>query len=310
MKKLVLLFAAVLFTAISANVFAQDGSGTAPSIGSTHQYYVNGTWGTPSSGAENTYYTWWISTTPADLTTRTTLTSHFSQSDGAAYDTQTKGDVGGTGIELQWTATADVSQIYYLVVQETDVDGTACSNMKAIAIQPANNFDVIFAAVNGAATDADNPERCAPDIAISATGTTIAYNYGSDEYIYKVTSAGLYTDWTFNYAFSNTIGSATPTVEYSTDGSSYTTTSDSGSKTVTPTTGAATVYFRVSLSNGTAEEGLTAQSMVLDLTNISDGSNAPAHIYMSDGVTEFTGDIEQTQTVTARPATTGIGTDN
>jgi len=28
---------------------------------------------------------------------------------------------------------------------------------------------------------------------------------------------------------------------------------------------------------------------------------------MSDGVTEFTGAVEQTQTVKARPATTGIG---
>jgi hypothetical protein len=205
MKKLVLFFAAVLLTAISSNLFAQDGTGIAPSIGSTHQYYVNGTFGNPNSGAENTYYRWWISTTPADLTNRTSLTSHFSvTANGATYDTQTKGDVGGTGIEIQWTSNANINQIYYLVVQEEDVDGTSCSNMKAIAIQPANNFDVIFAAINANNADADDPSRCAPDIALSANGTTITYDYGSDSYIFKINSYGLYSDWTFNYAFTNT----------------------------------------------------------------------------------------------------------
>jgi hypothetical protein len=49
--------------------------------------------------------------------------------------------------------------------------------------------------------------------------------------------------------------------------------------------------------------------MVLTLTNISDGTNAPANIFKADGVTAFgeEDDIEQTQTVKARPATSGIG---
>ncbi len=300
MKKLVFLFATVLLTAISANVFAQ-GTGTAPEIGSTHQYWVNGTYGSPNSGAESSIYTWWISTSSSDLTTPTTSTSDFTVTGGATYNTA---EVGETGIELVWNP-ASVGNTYYLVIKEND---GACENIKAVAIQPVNAFDVIFAAVDELDADSDNPDRCAPEIALTATGTAISYNYGSDEYIYKISSDGLYSDWTFDFAFTNTIGSATPTIKYSMDGSTYADEgSVSGSKTVTPTLGAATVYFKVNLDNTTAEEGLSGQSMILTLTNLSDGSNTPAHIYMSDGTTEFTGGIEQTQTVNARPATTSIG---
>ncbi len=300
MKKLVFLFVAVLFTAMSANVFAQ-GTGTAPSIGSTHQYWVNGTYGSPTTGAELSTYTWWISTSPLDLKTPTTSTSHFTVTGGATYNTP---EVGETGIELVWNPVS-AGGTYYIVIKEND--GT-CENIKAVAIQPVNAFDVVFAAVDESNADADNPSRCAPEIALTASGTTITYNYGSDEYLYKISSDGLYSDWTFDFDFTNTIGSATPTIEYSTDGSTYSTEgSASGSKTVTPASGATTVYFKVTLDNTTAEEGTSGQNMVLTLTNLSDGTNAPAHIYMSDGTTEFTGDIEQTQTVNARPATTSIG---
>lgn len=306
MKKLFLLFAAVVLTAISAKTFAQT-SGTAPYIGATHQYWVNGSFGTPSGHASSTY-TWWISSSTTDLLTRTGSTSDFtvvSTNGGADYDTS-----GETvnGIELTWNPSA-AGNTYYLVVEEND--GT-CTNLKAVAIQPVNAFDVVFAAIDESDNDSDNPSRCAPDIALTASGTTITYDYGSDSYIYRISSAGLYSDWTFNYSFANTLGDATPTIEYSTDGSSYNTTAVSGSKTVTPSAAAATVYFRVSVDNGdtggTAEEGLAGQSMVLTLTGISDGVSGPAHIYSSDGATEFTGAVEQTQTVNARPSTTGIQT--
>lgn len=301
MKKLTFLLSAVFITAFSAATFAQ-GSGEAPEIGSTHQYWVNGTFGTPTQGATSNY-TWWISDDTSDLKNRISDTSPFTVTGGATYDNPTGGSGGGTGIELVWNPSS-AGNTYYLVVEEND--GT-CSNIKAVAIQPVNAFDIIFAAIDESDSDDDNPSQCAPDIALTASGTTITYNYGTGEYKYKITSSGLYSDWTFNFAFNNTVGSATPTISYSTDDATYTAEgAATGSKTVTPANGAATVYFKVSLDNGTAEEGLSDQTMVLTLTNISDGSNAPAHIYMSDGSTEFTGDIEQTQTVTARPNTTGI----
>jgi hypothetical protein len=46
--------------------------------------------------------------------------------------------------------------------------------------------------------------------------------------------------------------------------------------------------------------------MALTLTNISDGTNAPSKIYKSNGTDEFAGDVKQTQTVKARPATSPI----
>ncbi len=300
MKKFALLLVAVFFTAFSSSVFAQGG--TEPSIGSTHQYWVNGTFDAPSTGASSNY-TWWISTDESNLLTPTANTSHFSVTGGAAYNTATVGTSGGNGIQLVWNPVS-AGKTYYLVVKEND--GT-CDNIKAVAIQPKNNFEIVFAALDENDTYTDNPERCAPDIAVTADGTTISFNYGSDEYIYKISSKGLYSDWTFNYAFTNSLGTATPVIAYSTDGSAYSTVNESGTGiSVDPdTNGQKTVYFKVTLTNGT-EEGLSGQSMALTLTNISDGINEPAKIYKSNGTDEFDGDVKQTQTVKARPATSPI----
>jgi hypothetical protein len=312
MKKLfILCIAAVTLTAMSANVFAQ-GTGIAPEIGSSHDYWVNATENegtiTQASGNGNNYR-WWVSQNTGDLTVAMTAGTEFSVASGTYAGT---GGEDNFTIQLVWNPVS-AGNTFYLVVEETDASG--CINLKATPIQPVNAFDVIFAAINEADEDADNPERCAPDIALTANGTTITYDYGSDEYIYKITSTGLYSDWTFDYDFVNTLGVATSDIGYSTDGGATYSTGEtsSGSKTVTPTSGAATVYFKVSVDNGdtegTEEEGLSEQNMVLTLTNISDGTNAPANIFKADGVTAFgeEDDIEQTQTVKARPATSGIG---
>lgn len=320
MKKLVFLFAAVLLTAISANTFAQDGSGTAPSIGSIHQYYVNGTYGTPTTAGEATYYTWWISTTPSDLLQRTALTSDFSVTDGATYDTPTKGDAEGNGIELQWTADADAAQVYYLVVQETDQDGTSCSNLKAIAIQPANNFAVQFVAVNETDTDINDPSRCAPDIAISASGTTISYNYGVDTAYYKVYATGAYTSWSFANIWVNDEDDASVKYEYQIGSGSWTeiTTPATSSTISVPanTAGSEVVTVRVAIDNnssadgaGNFEEGLSGQSFKLTLSTIEDAGGYEADVTDANDAA-FSGAYEQTQTVKPRPATSNIGTDN
>ena len=291
-------------TAFGAQTFAQT-SGKAPYAGATHQYWVNGAFGDTKTGSA---YTWWVSVdtdlhAPINQTDFTVVTTNG----GADYNTSGSEN----GIELTWNASA-AGKTYYLVVQE---DSASCSNLKVIPIQPVNAFDVIFAAIDGSNSDADDPSRCAPDIALTASGTTITYDYGEGEYIYKITSAGVFSDWTFDFNFTNSLGVATADIGYSTDGSTYSTgESNSGTKNVTPVSGAATVYFKVSVDYGdtdtpaTSEEVLSELSMTLELTNISDGSNAPAHIYMSDGTSEFTGNVEQVQTVNERPKTTGIQT--
>ena len=304
MKKLFILLAAITITAMNAKVFAQ-GTGVAPQIGSAHDYWVNADDETTQTSGEGNNYRWWVSNTTTDLKTPMAAGAEFTVLSGT-YDGT--GGVNNFTIQLVWNPVS-AGNTYYLVLEETDGEG--CINLKAVAIQPINAFDVIFAAINEEDDDTDNPSRCAPEIALTADGTVITYNYGTDEYIYKISSTGLYSEWSFNYAFDNTLGNATPVIEYSTDGNAYASTDATGSKTVTPVDGEQTIYFKVSLNNGTTagtyEEGLSGQNMVLTLTDIFDGDNAPRAIYMSDGSTEFTGDVEQTQTVKARPATTGIG---
>ena len=320
MKKLVFLLTAVIVTAFSSGVFAQDGSGTAPSIGSIHQYYVNGAYGTPTAAGEETYYTWWISTTPSDLTQRTTLTSDFSVTDGTPYDEQKKGDAGGNGIELQWTADADVAQVYYLVVQETDKEGTTCSNLKAIAIQPVNNFAVQFVAVDGTG-DVNDPSRCAPDIAISASGTNIIYNYGVDTAYYKVYATGAYTEWSFNNIWDNDEDDATVKYEYQIGSGSWTDIADpTNSSTISVpanANGSEVVSVRVALDNkssdlgtGNFEEGLSGQSFKLTISTIEDAGGYAADVTDANDAAFTGGAYEQTQTVKPRPATSTINTDN
>lgn len=304
MKKLVFLLTAVIMTALSSNVLAQ-GTGVAPQIGSPHDYWVNASDESTQTSGSGSTYTWWVSDNASDLLDQMSAGTEFSVASGTYAGT---GGVDNFTIELEWNPVS-AGNTYYLVVKEND---GSCDNIKAVAIQPVNAFDVIFATIDGLGSDADSTSRCAPDIAISASGTTITYDYGSDEYIYKISSTGLYSDWEFDYAFTNTLGNATPTIEYSTDGSTYSSVSASDTDvSVTPANGAKTVYFKVSLDNGdtdgTYEEILSGQSMVLTLTNISDGTNSPAHTYMSNGSTEFTGAVKQTQTVKARPSTGNIG---
>lgn len=310
MKKLFILLGVIALSAMSANVFAQGGTGVAPQIGSTHDYWVNANVeGTAQTSGIGNNFKWWVSNNTSDLRDAMAEGTDFTVVSGIY-----SGDGGEDNftIQLVWNPVS-AGKTYYLVVEETDEEG--CKNLKAATIQPVNTFDLIFAAVDELDADADNPKRCAPDIALTADGTNITYNYGSDEYVYKISSTGLYSNWTFDYAFTNTLGNATPTIEYSTDGFDYSSVSASGSDvSVEPdANGTATVYFKVSINNGTTagtfEEGLDEQSMMLILTGISDGVNAPANIYKSNGTNKFEEDedIKQTQTVKARPATSPIG---
>ena len=211
MKKFALLLVAVFFTAISSSVFAQ-GTGTAPSIGSTHQYWVNGTFNSPTSGT-NSKYTWWISTNADNLLERTTNDAHFTvitANGGAAYDTEAESK---NGIEIKWNPSASTESYYYLVVQEIGVD-PICTNMKAVAIRPTNNFSLLFEAIaSDGISPTDNPSRCPADIILTASGADIIYNYNTDNFMFKLTSSNLYSDWSFVGTIAETLNTDV-TVEY------------------------------------------------------------------------------------------------
>lgn len=313
MKKLVFLFAAVLLTAISTKTFAQ-GTGVAPSIGSTHQYYVNGTFGSPTAAGETSTYTWWISTTPADLSTRTTLTADFTvTANGADYDTPTLGTAGGSGIEIKWNPTASLSNHYYLVVQE---EGAAplCTNIKAVAILPTNNFKLLFEAIaSDGTTLTDDPTRCPAPISLSASGATIAYNYGTDNFMFKLTAQNLYSSWSFIGTIAKTLTSPGFTVDYKI-GEAGTFGAWTGEPNLTVpanTAGTEVVYFRVNVDNGTSagthEENTAAKTITLTLSSVEDeGGNAVTEINNNNGDNITTAPV-QTQNIQARPATTTIG---
>lgn len=313
MKKLAILFIAVLFTAWSSNVLGQN-TGIAPSIGSTHEYYVNSTNGSSQDlGDENNTFAWWVSTDATDLTKAIDAGTEFSVESGTYGAT---GGVNNFKIALTWNPAAVSGSVttYYLVVQEFDTDGTQCSNMKAIAIQPENTFELTFVALDESANDADNPSQCAPDIAISATGTSIKYDYGVGDYIFKLNATGIYTDWSFDPDFTaSSLGSGDATYEYQVGGTAGAWSEISGTTISVPVnaSGSEVVYVRAQIDNGdtdgTFEEGTSEQTISLTLLNVEGvGGNAVTKI-SNNAAADITAAPAQIHTVKARPATSTIG---
>lgn len=305
MKKLILLFAAVLLTAVSANVFAQN-TGILPSIGSTHAYYVNSTDGTSQDlGDENNTFIWWVSKNPADLTDQETPGTDF---------TVVSGDYGGAGsvnnyiIELEWLPVS-LEDTFYVVVQEFDTDGNQCSNTKAIGVVPQNDFEVQFVALDtDGTTIGDSLSRCAPDVALTASGLNITYDYGVDTVQFKLAASGIYTSWSFTGTFDNILGNTDANVEYQIGSTGWTTTPPAS--VPANASGSEDVFIRVALDNGDTsgsfEEGTTEQTVKLTLSDVEDSGSNSAVIVNSTN-TDITSEPVQLHTIQARPATTGIG---
>lgn len=304
MKKLAFLLTAVVITAFSASISAQN-TGDTPIVGSSHDYWVNATSeSNQTSGTGNTY-TWWVSTNTADLAVQETAGTDFTVNSGIYAG------VGGEDnftIDITWNNSA-AGKTYYVVVEETDAEG--CKNLKAMAVQPvASDFAIQFVALAANGDAGDDLDRCAPDIAISASGTTISYDYGSDTLAFKLIATDIFSAWDFTGTFNNSLGAATPTLEYQIGGtagswSAFT----SGDAVSVPYNAAGTedVYVRVIVDNGTSEEGTTAQTVELTLSNI-EGTGEVAVTAITDASdSDITATPVQTQTVKARPATSGIG---
>ena len=304
MKKLVFLLTAVVITAFSSGVFAQN-TGGAPIVGSSHDYWVNaGNESNQTSGIGNNY-TWWVSTDAADLTVPETAGTDFTVNSGTYSGT---GGVDNFTIDITWNNSA-AGNTYYLVVEETDAGG--CKNLKAMVVQPVTSqFALQFVALAANGDAGNDLDRCAPDIAISASGTTISYDYGSDTLAFKLIATDIFSAWDFTGTFNNSLGASTSTLEYQVGGiagswSAFT----SGDAVSVPYNAAGTedVYVRVIVDNGTSEEGTAAQTVELTLSNI-EGTGEVAVTAITDASdADITTSPVQTQTVKARPATSGIG---
>lgn len=300
MKKLVLLFVAVVVTAASTNVFAQTSTGTVPFAGATHSYWVNSddNGATQSSGVGNTY-SWEVLRTGGEAAAT------------ADYDflgTNSGEDI--FNIQIKWLAPAIADgNPYFLVVTESD--GT-CANKKAIQIDPTNGFIIKIQNVDDNLVDQGaGKEWCAPDVTLNLADANIAYNYGTTILYYRVDAQGLSSDWSFNYAFTEEGKDTDSNVEafYGADVASATTALDfANGGSINVLGGAQDVIVKVLITNGTDAEGEeNDHEITLTLSQFSDGSNAPVSINGA-AIPPNTNSAGMLQTVKARPVTTGIGT--
>jgi len=299
MKKLVILLAAVLLTAISTNVFAQE----APEVGSVHNYAVTFTSGNS--------YDWDVT---SDFAGNTSIDGSIVSIASGTND---------ANINVTWTNPVP-GTTYFVHVTETGADN--CTNRKVLAVNPVNNFTLDIFSVDLSDADTDKGETneiCAADITIDGyDGTDFTYNYHKDSVFYKVIADGINldnTDWSPQFTISHegilgtavTAGWATSingtyTMGLATDGS----VNDIIVETTATTTGE--IWIKVVIDNSTTNEGLSANDITVNLVQDpnpgTDDSNLSGEDENGNDVTD-TGNDARTQTVKARPATTSITTD-
>jgi len=306
MKKLLILSLIAFFALSSAKVFAD---GVNPVAGAIHQYWVDkGGTGTDANSNgiwddhEGNYYTWFVTDGSGFQETDALSQTDFSFTSGYKSRTQNLNQV-----EIKWNASS-IGKTFFLVVIEEGAN--SCKNVKVQPIYPTNNFDLVFTSLDENSQLADDPNRCAPDVAVSATdngdGTySIGYDYGESDLLFSLTPSGIDSKWYFTPTLNITKGNATETLEWSDDGTNYTSFT-SGSPIEVPA-GTTTVLVRVKLTNSSAEEGTGGQSVLLTLTDMKDeAGNLVQNVY-DNASNAYSADPQQTQTINARPATSTIG---
>lgn len=294
MKNLFSLLCLVVLLGVSANVMGQ-GTGINPQVGSVHTYTVNAVTGTTPS------YVWKVTTNgnfadaAVNLLTAGTVVSGASTSNS---------------IELTWVNPV-IPTIYYLHLEVT-ADG--CSNNKVIAIQPVNSFamDIANVDVDGTTIATDFSE-CAPDVITSAwTGTpgigavttgnatSFTYDYGVNTFYFKVTATGVntaLTDWLPKFALTHTSGGTIAATWGKTIATATTALTTGATGVATDNTltidNSPAFFIKIVVTNGTADEGITARTFKVDLdpTTLDENGNT---------VTTTTTD-NLTQTIKARP---------
>ncbi len=268
MKKLVLFFAAVLLTAISSNLYAQN-TGETPTPGSSWAYSVmdNG----------NTY-TW--SVTVGDLVTDAGVDAVLSSTSGAA-------------ITIAWASTVTIGDWYYVHVVEDD---GSCTNEKVLPVQiTASQFYLSILASPTNTGCYDGP------VAVTLDGNTPKYNHGTATVSYDVTPHGMgtATDYSFDIAelFAPTAGLSSDATVTSGNGTVI-----GGTVTVT-NANAVTLQFIITnatLYDNSTDPNGTAADFNQKITH-SGGIN-------SHGLTDNGTGPADANTNVARPHTTTIGT--
>ncbi len=253
MKKLVLFFAAVLLTAISANVFAQS-TGTTPAPGATHNYFVTDNGNT---------LLWTV--TKGDLTT------------GAGADAVIDDD-GAAATDIEWATGLTVGVWYYVHILETDLAG--CSNEKVLPVQiTASPFFLTLAAANATSCY---------DGAVSvslADPSTPNYDHGNTTIVFTVTPSGLsgsYSGYSFDLAALSIPGGFSATVVYSANAFETAGTIDvvdNNLVTITYTVDNTNVYTNASLINA---QDYTATSVISNGEASNGVSDNASGIYTDD----------------------------
>jgi len=273
MKKLVLIFAAVLMTAISSNVFAQN-TGETPTKGSTFNYAV-------TDNSPNTYaWTVWA----GDLSTP------------ATGDEVTLSSLIGNSINITWDDTLTEDRWFY--VQVIEKDANLCTNTKVLAVQiSASQFYLSIAANTTGTACYDS------GVTVTLDGNTPKYDHGDATVSYDVTPnlIGSATGYSFDIAevFTPTTGlSSVPTV-----------TSSNGSINVAGTTVTVTdenaVTLQFVITNATLYDNTTdASGDAADFNQeITHSSGITSH-----GVTDNGTGPASADTDVARPHTGTIST--
>jgi len=271
MKKLVLLFAAVLFAAISANLYAQS-TGTTPAPGATHEYTI-----TPGD-AGNTI-TW--SVTKGNLTTDAGADANILSSSAATTD-------------IKWNvSTAEIGTWYYVHVLEDD--GT-CTNEKVLPVQiTASPFYLDIAAANAT--------QCydAAVVVSLVNPSTVNYDHGTATINFTVTPHNLsasYTGYTFDLALAVPAG-----FDYTTTPPTFSSNASWDGTTVTVTDNSlVTISFAVDNTN-TYDNGSAANAQ--DFTATASVSGGLSSNGVSDNGSDGT---YNDATDVARPNTSGIST--
>ncbi|AHW61798.1 hypothetical protein FH5T_08485 [Draconibacterium orientale] len=262
---------------------------------------------------------------------------------GNTYDWEVTSDfAGNTSVEGSVvTVTAGTDDANIDVTWDNPVPGTTyfvhvtesgannCSNRKVLAVVPVNSFSLDIVSVDLEDEDSDNGESyeiCAADITIDGYDSetnSFTYNYHKDSVYYKVTADGINlenTSWSPQFTIAHeeltgtvvTAGWATAIdgtylMGLATDG----TVNDIDVETSATTSGE--IWIKVVVDNSTTNEGLDANNITVNLvedaeTNV-DNSNESGEDGNGNDVTS-TGNDVRTQTIKARPATSGISTDN
>lgn len=269
MKKLVFLLAAVLFTAMSANVFAQS-TGTAPAPGATHSYFI-----TPGNGANTIAWT--------------VLKSDFATSAGSDV---TIGDATSATTDITWASGLNVGDWYYVQVVETD---GACSNTKVLPVQiTESDFTLTLAATNSTACY-DAP------VSVSIVSYAPVYDHGNATLIFTVTpgaslASSSYTGYSFNLDITVPTGfNATPTFSSNASilsGNTVTVT-DNAAVTITYTVDNTNTYDNSSAANAQDYTATVAISAGKTINGVSENDTAGDNTDATD---------------VSRPNTSGIGT--